>query len=366
MKNNFLIQPDSATVAPAVIPSSARVRLALLGVGRWGSHWLRNFLEHPQIQLVAVVDSSIERLNLLSHQYQLESRLTITTDWQMALRLPELEAVAVVTPAATHYPIIRAALEQGHHVLAEKPLTLDVVEATQLCQLAAQQQRQLVIDHTYLFHPAVQRGRTLLQQGSLGSLHYGYAARTHLGPVRQDVDALWDLAIHDIAIFNYWLNDMPVQVQAQGSSWLQPHLKSSTLQQGLSDLVWVTLTYANGFQAHIHLCWANPDKQRRLSLVGSQGALVFDEMAASPLLLLHGCLDHQSGVFLPSEQYHQAIEVEPSEPLRRVCTHFLDCIQHNRVSSISPGWLGVKLVKILMALSQSLHQGGTPIAVELQ
>lgn len=331
--------------------------MALFGVGRWGNHLLRNFLEHPQAELIAVADPSAERLNTLARQYQLEhSQVAVTTEWQTALQIPDLEAVVIATPAVTHYPMIRAALKRGCHVLAEKPLTLSLTESLELCQLAERQQRQLVIDHTYLFHPAVQQGRVAIQQGMIGALRYGYAARTHLGPVRQDVDALWDLAIHDIAIFNHWLNEVPVQVQASGATWLQS-------ASGLADLVWAKLTYASGFQASIHLCWANPDKQRRLSLVGSEGALVFDEMAATPLTLLQGQLTQQDGQFIPCHQPQQALPLESIEPLQAVCTHFLDCVQLNRLSEISSGWLGADLVKILAALTKSLEQQGICVSV---
>lgn len=353
----------SAPLCPTFSRSAAPVKLALFGGGRWGSHLLRNFLEHPNAQVIAVVDPCTHNLNALARQYALK-QITVTTDWQAALKLSDVEAIAIATPAATHYTLIHAALTQGRHVLAEKPLTLDVAESISLCQLAAQQHRQLVIDHTYLFHPAVQRGRALIQQGKLGELRYGYATRTHLGPVRQDVDALWDLAIHDIAIFNHWLGATPIEVQAHGTGWLQPNLSPVPFTQGLSDLVWIKLNYANGFQAFIHLCWSNPDKQRRLSLAGSQGTLVFDEMTASPLMLLQGSLQEQSGRFMPQNQSEQAIELEAIEPLQAVCTHFLECVQQNRESDVSSGWLGAKLVQILAALTQSLHQGGRLVRVE--
>lgn len=354
------VLPGGTSVAPSP------VKLALFGVGRWGNHLLRNLIEHPQAQLIAIADPSAERMNTLARQYQLEQQqITATTDWQAALQLPEVEAVVIATPAATHYPMIRAALERGCHVMAEKPLTLNHAESLELCQLAEQQQRQLVIDHTYLFHPAVQQGKTSIQQGLIGDLRYGYAARTHLGPVRQDVDALWDLAIHDIAIFNHWLNAVPHQVQAWGMAWLQP-AGFPAHQSGaqLSDLVWVKLIYPSGFQASIHLCWSNPDKQRRLSVVGSQGTLVFDELAAAPLTLLQGHLEPQEGQFIPcQQQQQQALAIEPAEPLRAVCTHFLDCVQQNRASDISSGWLGANLIQILAALTQSLQQDGIPIDV---
>jgi predicted dehydrogenase len=327
---------------------------------------LRNFLSHPQARVVAVIDPSADRLNTLARQFDLGEQMLLSTDWEAVLLDPNLEAAVIATPAVTHYALIRSALQHHCHVLAEKPLTLNVAECHELCQLAAQQQRQLVVDHTYLFHPAVQQGQILLRQKQLGELRYGYAARTHLGPIRQDVDALWDLAIHDIAIFNHWLNETPSQVQAQGTTWL-PHLPPPILHphssSGLSDLVWVTLTYPSGFQAFIHLCWSNADKQRRLSVVGSQGTLVFDELATAPLTLLPGRLEHHHNQFIPINQPQQVVEVNPIEPLQSVCTHFLTCAQQNTPSWISPGWLGANLVETLVALTRSLHEGGRIVAV---
>lgn len=367
-----IVSSSQSIPASLLAPSSnycplyAPVNLALFGVGRWGTHLLRNFLNHPQARVVAVVDPAADRLSTLSRQFDLDDRITLSTDWEGALQHPDLEAVVIATPAITHYPLIRLALLHRCHVLAEKPLTLDVKDSRELCQLAAQQQRHLIIDHTYLFHPAVQRGCIAIQQKQLGALRYGYAARTHLGPIRQDVDALWDLAIHDIAIFNTWLNETPCQVQAQGAIWLQPHasLPIPHAPVGLSDLVWVTLTYPSGFQAFIHLCWSNADKQRRLCVVGSQGTLVFDELAPEPLLLLQGKLEQIDNQFIPTNLQQQGLEFEPDEPLRSVCTHFLTCVQQNVPSWISPGQLGAELVQVLCALTRSLHQGGTPVAVE--
>jgi predicted dehydrogenase len=344
-----------AGLLPAPDRISTQTKLAVFGAGRWGTHLLRNFLALPQAQVVAVVDPCGQRLQQLPQQFELTSETLLTECWQTALSLTDLDAIVVATPAITHYPIIRAALERGCHVLAEKPLTLNTAESLELCRLAKQYQRQLVVDHTYLFHPAIQRGKEIIQQGQVGELRYGYAARTHLGPVRQDVDALWDLAIHDIAIFNHWLGQSPVMVQAQGRNWLYPH--------ALSDLVWVTLTYAGGFQASIHLCWSNPDKQRRLSFAGSEGTLIFDELATAPLTLLKGRLDRTSidnttqAYFTPVQHQPEFLTVEPVEPLQQVCIHFLSCVQQNLPSSISSGHLGSDLVATLSALSRSLQTG---------
>ncbi|QLE57778.1 Gfo/Idh/MocA family protein [Nostoc sp. TCL26-01] len=341
--------------------------IAVIGVGRWGVHLLRNFLAHPQANVVAVVDPHPDRLAIVKQQFNLDDDVLLTTQWSELQQIPELTAVAIATPATTHYALIKDALNFGYHVLAEKPLTLDPIECQELCQLAQQQQLILMVDHTYLFHPAVEQGQAVVQSGKLGELRYGYAARTHLGPVRQDVDALWDLAIHDIAIFNNWLGKVPISVQATGTVWLQganylPISPSPQPPSGLADLVWVTLTYPDGFQVYIHLCWLNPDKQRRLAVVGSLGTLIFDEMSASsPLTLLHGEFERQENLFLPVNQSREVLELKTGEPLQRVCDRFLNSISQNTTPEISSGWVGTELVKILAALTISLNQGGKSV-----
>ena len=323
-----------------------------MGAGRWGVHLVRNFLEEPQARVVAVVDHNPEQLAAVRERFKFDDNVVLATDWQILQQLPGIEAVAIATPAASHYTLIAAALKHNYHVLAEKPLALEPTECLELCQLAEQVSRQLMVDHTYLFHPAVERAKRVIQAGNLGNLRYGYATRTHLGPVRQDVNVLWDLAIHDIAIFNNWLGQTPIQVQATGTVWLQ----------GDSDLVWATLTYPDGFQAFIHLCWLNPDKQRRMAIVGSLGSLLFDDLSAeAPLTLLHGYLHGNGNQFTPINQSRQVLDIEPGEPLQRVCTHFLSCIRQNTPSPISSGWVGTQLVQILSALTQSLNQGGQPV-----
>ncbi len=349
-------------------PPSGKTGIAILGCGRWGLHLVRNFLSHPRAKVVAIADAhsdslaSLEqRLGATVQQCGYWSEVSLTTDWREAISTPGVEAVAIATPAATHDELITTTLNQGLHVLAEKPLTLDPQTCLALCDLADRQHCHLVIDHTYLFNPTVQQGKTVVQSGQLGQLRYGYASRTNLGPVRRDVDALWDLAIHDIAIFNHWLGQIPVEVSARGQRWLQSH--ASALDTPLYDLVWATLTYANGVQVTIHLCWLNPDKQRRLTLVGSQGSLVFDELLSpSPLTLYQGEFA-DDGLFTPINLAQSTVPVAAVEPLNQVCTHFLDCVQTNQASSISDGRVGTELVRILAALSRSLAAGGEAIAL---
>lgn len=340
------------------------VGIAILGAGRWGNHLIRNFLQHPSSRVVAIADPNRGVLHQTAHRNSVAPEVLLTANWHEAIYTSGVEAVAIATPASTHTLLIRAALEQGLHVLVEKPLTLDVNEAQELCHLAESQNLVLLVDHTYLFHPAISAAKATLQSASLGSLRYGYAARTHLGPVRSDVDALWDLAIHDIAIFNDWLGDRPCQAEATGTVWLQPQINASPLfPHGLPDVVWATLTYPSGVRATLHLCWLNPDKQRRLCLVGEAGTLVFDEMQPQPLTLIKGRLQQQGQQFCADSQNRVAIALDATEPLKQVCAYFLQCLASSSLPPFSNGRTGLDLIRVLTALSSSLNQAGHPVAI---
>ena len=409
-----------------------KIGIAVLGAGRWGVNLIRNFIEHPNSQVLAVIDPNQDSLAAVQKQFNLDDSVILAADLSQLQGLPGLDAVAIATPASTHYTLAAAALRQGYHVLVEKPLALNLSEAIELCQLAEKQQRQLFVDHTYLFHPAVDRGQIVIQQHQLGKLRYGYAQRTHFEPVRHDVDALWDLAVHDIAIFNTWLGQSPIQVKAIGTVFpkaegssatdsvtdvteegssatdsvtdgteegrrkkeeginqeavaaeienqFAPSRMTANHSEGLADLVWVTLTYPDGFQAFIHLCWLNPDKQRRLTVVGSLGTLIFDEMSPETPLILqrgnHNCSGEEDNYFesalaKPSKRiapqptslrHREVLNLESAEPLRRVCDRFLNCVHTNTPCPTSSGLASVELIRILSTLSKSLELGGQPL-----
>ncbi|TVP64133.1 MAG: gfo/Idh/MocA family oxidoreductase [Leptolyngbya sp. LCM1.Bin17] len=336
-------------------PLQRPVNLAIFGLGRWGSQLLRNCLALPQARVVAIVDPDPQSLQRWGQPGTLPATVSCYTDWQQAMATPGLDAVVIATPASTHYRLIRTALAHRYHVLSTKPLTPEPASSQALCHLAAAQGCQLVVDHTYLFHPAVQRGYQICQQGRLGPLRYAQASRTHLGPIRDDVDVLWDLAIHDLSILWRWLGRWPTRVTARGTGWLQPQPRLG-FPMGLRDVGWVQLTYGDGFQATIHSSWVTPDKQRRLVLVGERGTLVFDEVQSQPELTLY----LSEGATAPPvvrSQPSQAIPLASVEPLSQLCCHFLACATSNTASTLSSGWLGTDLVCLLQAISQSADTG---------
>ncbi|MGB3769439.1 MAG: Gfo/Idh/MocA family oxidoreductase, partial [Phormidesmis sp.] len=168
-----------------------------------------------------------------------------------------------------------------------------------------------------------------------------------------------DLAIHDIAIFNHWLGKSPVRVQCQGSSWLQPGIPTPLSPHGLADMVWCRLQYPSGFQATIHLCWANPDKQRRLCVVGDRATLIFDEMnREQPLVEQRGSFAEQDGWLTPQQMETVPVKLPASEPLGNVCEHFIQCVEKGVRSPVSSGEIGTELVAVLVALSKSLEGDG--------
>lgn len=333
-----------------------KIRIVILGVGRWGNHLVRNFLENPEAKIIAIVDPNQVNLTQCQEKYQLNpNEVKLVNNWQEIQHDDRIDAVVIATPANTHYQLIKSALNLGYHVLVEKPLTLHSDECLELTQLAKQKKLQLFIDHTYLFNPYIHQFQSLIKQEKIGQTRYGYASRTNLGPIRQDVNAMWDLAIHDIAIFNFILDQIPIKVQAESQIWLQ---------ENLADLVWVKLIYPDDFITTIHLSWLNPDKQRKLVIVGDKGSLIFDEMLLdSPLILQQGYLVKKENTYIPDGLKQEVITVPKLEPLQLVCDRFLANIKTSANDELSSGELATNLVKILEALTLSLEQNNIIVEV---
>jgi predicted dehydrogenase len=335
------------------------LKLAIIGLGRWGTHLLRNFLVLPQAEVMAIADTHPQRLQEMRDKFQLSSKIQCFESGEAVLALPELDAVVIATPASTHARLIRLALEQALHILCEKPMTLDRASSEALCRLAAQHHRQLVVDHTYLFHPVVQRGYQFCQQTPENRWRYGYATRTNLGPVRQDVDVFWDLAIHDVSILNHWLEHPPLTVAAWGHIWLQPQAQSR-FPSGLRDVGWMRLTYPPQIEVVIHVSWLNPDKQRRLALVGDHGTLVLDEMKPdAPLTWYPGQVISQGSNYCLALPSPIIVDTEGGEPLAQVAQHFLDCALDNSSSKVSSGTAAMDLVKLMEATQQAVETAQT-------
>jgi predicted dehydrogenase len=330
--------------------------LAVVGCGYWGMNYLRVFSELPSARVVVACDSRPERLKEVAERFP---RLPLTMDYEKALNSPGVDAVVIATPASAHYPLARTSLMSGKHVLVEKPITKTVAEAEDLCVFAESLRLTLMVGHTFLFNPAVRKIKEYLQQDKAGRVYYVYARHTNMGPIRADVNAVWDLAPHPLSIFNYLLEDTPVWVSAVGAK---------VLRNGREDVGFVSIGYHSDIVGHIHASWADAYKVREVVVVGSEARIVFNDV--NPMWRLQV---FEKGVSVREPEpatfgeYQLRISdgeiinprIEASEPLKNQCIHFLECVERG-VPPLSDGWFARDVVQAMEAIDRSIQSKGAP------
>lgn len=331
--------------------------VAAIGVGHWGPNVVRNLAHHPRISLACVCDTEAARLENVA-QYA-GGPVTTLTDAGTVFDDSAINAVAILTPAATHYELTRQALEAGKHVLCEKPLTLDEAQAESLCALAEQKHLKLMVGHTFLFNPAVLKLKTLLDEGQIGSPYYLTSVRTHLGLVRNDVGVLWDLAPHDVVIMNYLLDAQPVRVSATGAN---------PLHTGHEDVAFVNLTYPGGVIGSIHVSWMDTHKERSVAVIGDRGRAVFDDLDnLEPVRLFQKGIAVQTGPTPDFGEYHLLLrdgdiispKVRRGEPLAMMIDAFVRLVCDDE-DNPSIGKSGVEVARALAAAQRSIEEKGAP------
>ncbi|MFY9821574.1 MAG: Gfo/Idh/MocA family oxidoreductase [Thermoanaerobaculia bacterium] len=337
------------------------LRIAVLGAGHWGPNLIRNFHNHQTSEVAWVVDRDESRLALAQGRYP---GVRTTSSPATALADPSVDAVVIATPTITHFELATAALQAGKHALVEKPIATHVAEAEELCELAEKQGLILMVGHVFLFNAAVQHVKVCLDTNRLGRLFYLSMMRTNLGPIRMDVNAAWDLAAHDVAIANYWLQASPESAAAQGGSWINP---------GVEDAVFANLWYPDGVMVHLHVSWLSPQKVRAITVVGEQAMLTFDDMNLSEPLRIYdkqvtetrtpGFIDTFASFRTSIRDGDIVIpKVASNEPLRAECEHFLECVATG-ARPLSDGWSGAAAVRALAAIDRSMRNGGRKEAV---
>ncbi len=334
----------------------------MVGAGRWGPHLIRNFNDHLSSDVRWVVDTDARRRKAVGERFP---KIRVTAEMDPVLSDPRVDAVVVATPTSTHAEIAGAALEASKHVMVEKPLARSLKDAIRLCKLADERDRVLLVGHVFLFNPAYAEARERVASGYLGRIKYISMTRTNLGPVRRDVNAAWDLASHDIAIANHWLNSMPQVVSACGGSWLN---------EGVEDVVFATLSYPGGTLVHIEASWLNPRKRRLVSVVGEERMLTVDDMDVNEPLRIYNkgvapvgedeIADTLAGFRSQIREGEVVIpHVTSGEPLRAECEAFLARIQ-GAPDRVSDGWSGTDVVAVLEAIDRSMSMRGTAVDVE--
>ena len=331
------------------------IRVGVIGYGYWGPVVARNFHAADGCQLAAICDA-----NPVAQERARKAHpgIQITGDAGEIVRSPHIDAVAVITPVWTHFEFAKAALENGKHVFVEKPFTASSAEASQLIDLAAAKKLQIMVDHTFLFTGAVRKIRQLIDQGVLGNLFYYDSSRINLGLFQHDVNVIWDLAPHDLAIMNYLIDGQPESVSATG----QCHLN------GLEDMAYVTV-YFPRMLAHINVNWLSPVKVRTTLIGGEKKMVVWNDLEADEKVKVYDKgveIARGEGVYDLLVSYRSgdmwAPKIDQTEALKLEATYFRDCIRKNE-TPFNDGIAGLRVVRLLEAAAESLKDRGRPVQV---
>jgi predicted dehydrogenase len=324
------------------------INIAQLGVGYWGPNLIRSFVEFDTVDKFTVCDPDRERLKRIKRRYP---RVSITESTKRIFENPSFDAIVIVTPAATHYELVKTSLLAGKHVFVEKPLAMNSKEATEVCNLANRQGKILMVGHNFLFNAAVLKAKEYIDTGDLGEIYYILSQRLNLGRVRSDVNVMWNLAPHDISIILFWLEECPSKVSAKGLSFLQ---------KGIDDVVFLDLDFPSGRAAHIHVSWLDPNKTRKIVVVGSKKMMIYDDVSSdAKITIFDKGIDRQNiirelpdinnfGQFQLMQRVGDIFipKIEFDEPLKLECQHFVDCIMNN-TDPITNGENGCKIVEVL-------------------
>jgi predicted dehydrogenase len=333
------------------------VRVAVVGAGAWGINHVRAMSRAKGAELVMVCDASeAARMRAAG----VAPRARIGHDLAEALAAPDVDAVVLATPAKDHAEQARMTLNANKHVLVEKPMALDAADAHAVVSAAETHKRILMVGHLMLYHPAVARLKAMIDAGELGQIFYIYSVRVNLGRVRLDENALWSLAPHDISMIEYLLGDEPDSVSARGGVYLQSRIE---------DVVFVNLRFRSGVSAQIQVSWLDPRKQRRLTVVGSQKMVEFDDVHPVDKIRTYDKGFDRPPAFT---EYAQFLSIRNGdihipqlpmvEPLEQQISHFLECIAQGK-RPMTDGHSGMRVVRVLEAAQKSLESDGAPVSL---
>lgn len=329
-----------------------KIKVGVIGYGYWGPNLVRNLLEVRSCSLLAVADLNGERL---SHLHGCYPQVTVTQDYRDLFAMG-IDALVIATPPSTHFPLASEALLQGLHVMVEKPLALSTQNAQALVDLARKRDRVLMVGHTFIYNPAVQALKKMILSDELGSVHYIDTARLSLGLFQRDLNVIWDLAPHDISILLDLLGTRPTKVWARGTA---------CVQRNVEDVAYLTLEFPNSILAHIHLSWLDPNKIRRITVVGSKKMVVYDDVETNEKLRVYDkgveCPPYTDSYSAFQFAYRYGDITIPYinfvEPLRLECQHFVECVSTGQRPQ-TDGQMGLEVVRIIEAAQKSLKNLG--------
>ena len=335
------------------------IGIGVIGCGYWGPNLVRNFTNSEVAWVVGVSDLDSKKLAAIGRLYP---GVETTVEFHDLLRNPEIDAIAIATPVHTHYELALAALRAGKHVLVEKPLAQTARQILHLIEEAARRRLTLMVDHTFLYTPAVQKIRQLIAEEALGDIYYYNSIRASLGLFQSDVNVIWDLAVHDISIIDYIFDEAPIAVSATGAC----HIAGTP-----ENMAHISLFFESSCVAHISVNWLSPVKVRQTFVGGSRKMIMYDDLEPTEKIKIY-----DKGITINNsvEKAHQlrigyragdmwAPHLTAKEALQTEAEHFVDCLQ-NGISPISNGTTGLHVVEILEAASRSIVDQGRPVSLK--
>jgi predicted dehydrogenase len=332
------------------------LNVGVIGYGYWGPNVVRNFSLQQDCRLTAICDGQAKARARATTLYP---SARIVSNAHEITKAADIDAVAIVTPVSSHYELAREALENGKHIFVEKPFTATSPQAEYLIELAERSGLVIMVDHTFLFTGAVRKMKELVDEGVLGRLYYYDSTRVNLGLFQHDVNVVWDLAPHDLAIIDHLIGLQPERVVATG----QAHLN------GLEDIAYVTLYFADRVTAHINVNWLSPVKVRTTLVGGERKMLVWNDVEPTEKIKIYDKgveMQSREGIYDLLINYRSgdmwAPRVEQTEALQLEARYFLDCIAAGR-RPFNDGHAGLRVVKTLEAIQQSLNRGGEPVSL---
>ncbi|HXG37244.1 MAG TPA: Gfo/Idh/MocA family oxidoreductase [Bacteroidota bacterium] len=333
---------------------SKDIGIAVIGYGYWGPNLIRNFQEVGGFGPIVCCDVNEQRLARAKSR---NPNIQVTKEYREVLSNPTIDAVAIATPVGTHYELARAALNAGKHVLIEKPMCMNTAQAEELVSLASKQGVVLMVDHVFVYNPAVEKMKEIVASGKLGKLFYIDSVRINLGLFQHDVNVVWDLAPHDLSIVDYLIGKLPKSVAAFGSVHAN---------HDIEDVAYLNIDFGDGLVANFHVNWLSPVKVRHMIIGGSQRSLIYNDLDSSEKVKVY---DRGIDVANSTEERRAVLisyrsgdvwspKLSSEEPLARMATHFFDCIR-NGTTPITDGQAGLRVVQILEAAQRSIKaQGG--------
>ncbi|MBI4859717.1 MAG: Gfo/Idh/MocA family oxidoreductase [Candidatus Riflebacteria bacterium] len=337
------------------------ITIGVIGCGHWGPNYVRNFGALAGVTVRVAADVDQNRRTVVERMFPW---VKTAADHRAVLDDPAIDAVVVATPTGTHFGLVKEALEAGKDVLCEKPLTTTAAEALELARLAEEKKRILMVGHTFLFNPGILKLKQLLDEDVAGRVYYLHAERTNLGPIRSDVNVVYDLASHDISIFNFLRGELPGSASAQGGRFLR-----STID----DVSFITLRYADGVMASILVSWLHPRKVREVTVVGDKKMIIWNDLGVMGPLMVFDKKVEREPTYLDFGEFHLLTRegditiprVNQAEPLRLQCDHFVSCVKE-RSKPRSPAEQGVGVARVLDAINLSISKGGMPCQVQTE